>query len=455
MKTWPLSFLTALLLNSVAPHQANAEDLYDYKKPRATVESTTINLVTKQANGADLPLVLLIGDPITTGRYSAGVSAALKEHAYVSLLGTAKAVGDPALLDEIRLVLRQNAYSIIHFGFGMHGDSEGLRDGFPDVIATIQRHAPQAKLIWAPTTPRMQRDGGPDKDVIEKNKIAADPIAKAGIHVDDLYTLVAKHPTKLWDAGGVHFTTEGTALLSAQVAQTILPFLPARPKPLKVLMIGNSQCPLIINNRLIENLAVSDKGAALIQITGCIKGGSTLKTHWEAGTGPTTARGMIAGGSWDFVVLQEIYVATEADMHPYARQFHELIKSGGAKTVFFGTASIIRDYPQGFDRLHRINLAAGKELDAQVVDSSHAYFRYLGKEPSAERMESLFAKDKMHPGLWGSYIYACGILQRADGTIPHRPRRASRHAARRGQGVASRRMGAASGNNCGTQKMTP
>ena len=26
-----------------------------------------------------------------------------------------------------------------------------------------------------------------------------------------------------------------------------------------------------------------------------------------------------------------------------------------------------------------------------------------------ERMESLFAKDKMHPGLWGSYIYACGI----------------------------------------------
>lgn len=408
MKAQAIPFAALLLSTLPLPH-SQASDLYDYKKPRATVESATINLVTKQANGADLPLVLLIGDPITTGRYSAGVSAALKEHAYVSLLGTAKAVGDPALLDEIRHVLRQNAYSIIHFSFGMHGDSEGMRDGLPDVITTIQRHAPQAKLIWAPTTPRMQRDGGPDKDVIEKNSLAADPIAKAGIPVDDLYTLVAKHPTKLWDAGGVHFTTEGTALLSAQVAQTILPLLPARPKPLKVLMVGNSQCPLIINNRLIENLAVSDKGAALFQITGCIKGGSTLKTHWEAGTGPTTARGMIAGGSWDFVVLQEIYAATEADMYPYARQFHELIKSGGAKTVFFGTASIIRDYPQGFERLHRINLAAGKELGGQVVDASHAYFRYLGKEPSAERMESLFAKDKMHPGLWGSYIYACGI----------------------------------------------
>ena len=185
MKAQAIPFAALLLSTFPLPH-SQASDLYDYKKPRATVESTTITLVTKLTNGADLPLVLLIGDPITTGRYSAGVSAALKEHAYVSLLGTAKAVGDPALLEEIRLVLRQNAYSIIHFSFGMHGDSEGLRDGFPDVIATIQRHAPQAKLIWASTTPRMQSGGGPDKDVIEKNSLAADPIAKAGIPVDDL-----------------------------------------------------------------------------------------------------------------------------------------------------------------------------------------------------------------------------------------------------------------------------
>jgi len=409
MKIKMILVIATLLLISLTSHRARAEDLYDYKKPRAVVDSTTINLVTKQANCANLPLVLLIGDPITAGRYSTEVSAAIKEHAYVSLLGTSKSVGDPALLDEIQLVLRQNAYSLIHFNFGMHGDIEGFRDGFSDVIATIQRHAPQAKLIWATTTPRMQRDGGADKDVIEKNRLAADRIAKAGIAVDDLYSRVANHPAKLWDAGGVHFMNEGTTILSQQVTQTILPFLPARPRPVKVLMIGNSQCPLIINNRLIENLAVSDNGAALIQITGCIKGGSTLKTHWEAGTGPTTARGMIAGGTWDFVVLQEIYAATEAEMHPYARQFHELIKSGGAKTVFFGTASIIRDYPRGFERLHRINLAAGKELSARVVDASHAYFKYLGKEPSAQRMESLFAADKMHPGLWGSYIYACGI----------------------------------------------
>ena len=33
-------------------------------------------------------------------------------------------------------------------------------------------------------------------------------------------------------------------------------------------------------------------------------------------------------------------------------------------------------------------------------------------------MESLFAKDKMHPGLWGSYIYACGIYSVLTGRSP-------------------------------------
>lgn len=200
--------------------------------------------------------------------------------------------------------------------------------------------------------------------------------------------------------------------------QVTLAIEPERPKPVNVLMIGNSQCPLIINNQLIENLAESNKGGPLIKITGCIKGGATLKKHWDAGTGPETARGMIASGSWDYVVLQEIYNAVEADMQPYARQFHELIKAKAARTVFFGTASIISDYPKGFERLHLINMAAGRELGASVVDASYAYFKYLGDKPSVEKMESLFAKDKAHPGMWGSYLYTCGIYSVLTGHSP-------------------------------------
>jgi hypothetical protein len=183
-------------------------------------------------------------------------------------------------------------------------------------------------------------------------------------------------------------------------------------------MIGNSQCPLILNNHLIENLAESSKDGPLIEITGCIKGGATLKSHWDAGTEPKTARGMIADGNWDFVVLQEIYNIKEEDMRPYAVLFHDLIKSTGAKTVLFGTASIISDYPKGFERLHQAHLNIGKELGVPIVDASYAYFKYLGDHPSAEKMESLFAKDKAHPGMWGSYIYTCGIYSALTGRTP-------------------------------------
>ena len=220
-----LPFTATILLACTAVTHSWSQDLYDYPKQRESQNWTTISLKTKPANAPDLPLVLLIGDSIAV-RYSAEVGTALKDRAYVSLLGTSKAAGDPALLDEIKLVLRQNVYSVIHFNLGLHGDVADVRTGLPDVIATLKRHAPNAKLIWATTTPCQQKDDAPDKSVIEKNQAADEHITKAGIPVDDLYTLVTKHPTKLWDGGGVHYTAEGTAIQSKQVAQAITPLLP-------------------------------------------------------------------------------------------------------------------------------------------------------------------------------------------------------------------------------------
>ncbi len=190
------------------------------------------------------------------------------------------------------------------------------------------------------------------------------------------------------------------------------------PKPLKVLLVGNSQCPTIVSNQLLEKLAASDKGARPIKLIGCVKGGASLRSHWDAGTGPETARGMIASGSYDFVVLQDIYFVEEAAFQPFARNFHKLIKEHGGQTVLFGTASILSDYPKGFERLHRLHVAMGQELNVPIVDASQAYVRYFGDKPSAERMESLFAKDRNHPGLQGSYLYSCGIYSVLTGRSP-------------------------------------
>ena len=403
-----LQLAAILLLSVLSLAAARAQELFSYALPREAVDWCTITLTTKRANGPDLPLVLLVGDSITV-RYAAEVSAALKDTAYVSVLGTSKAVGDPALLEELKLVLRQNRYAVVHFNYGLHGGVEGFRQGFAEVVATIQRHAPNAKVIWATTTPCQQKDGAPDKNVIARNQFAAEHIAKAGLAVDDLYALVANHPKPLWDGGGVHYTAEGTALQSKQVAQAIASRLPVPPKPLHVLLIGNSQCPLLVANQLLENLAASDPGGRPIKLTGCVKGGATLRSHWDAGTGPTSARGMIASNKWDFVVVQEIYNVSPEAFQPYARQFHGLIKETGATTVLFGTASILSLFPQGFENLHRMHLALGRELGVPIVDASPAYLKYFGDKPAPERMESLFAKDRAHPGLWGSYLYSCII----------------------------------------------
>lgn len=189
-------------------------------------------------------------------------------------------------------------------------------------------------------------------------------------------------------------------------------------KPIRVLLVGNSQCPTIVRQRLLEKLAASDKGGRPITVGGCVKGGASLRSHWDAGTGAETARGMIAGGSWDYVVLQDIYHVQAEAFQPYARQFHKLIDEAKSKTVLFGTASILSDYPGGFERMHRLHLAMGKELHVPIVDASQAYIRYFGEKPSTERLESLFAADKAHPGLWGSYLYSCGIYSVLTGRSP-------------------------------------
>jgi len=196
-------------------------------------------------------------------------------------------------------------------------------------------------------------------------------------------------------------------LLANRASNSVLADEPS--KPLTVLLIGNSQCPTIVGNQLLEKLAASDRGGRPIKIGGCIRGGASLRSHWEAGTGEGTARAMIASGSWDYVVLQDIYNVQEPAFQPYARQFHALIKASGSRTVLFGTASILSDYPQGFERQHGLHFAMGKELGVPIVDASYAYLRYFGDKPSTERLESLFAKDRAHPGLWGSYLYSCMI----------------------------------------------
>ena len=105
------------------------------------------------ANETNLPRVLLIGDSIARGYYPA-VESALGGKAYVARLATSAFLTDSMLHQQIALVLDNTRFDVIHFNNGLHGwqHSEAeYRRAFPGFLATIQKHAPKAKLIWAAT----------------------------------------------------------------------------------------------------------------------------------------------------------------------------------------------------------------------------------------------------------------------------------------------------------------
>jgi lysophospholipase L1-like esterase len=213
---------TAALL--LAAHTASAAD-----PPRVVRENIEWLDVWVPGNSVkDQPRVLLIGDSITRGYYKT-VEDKLKGKAVVCRLTTSKSLGDPALLDEVKLVLGQARFDVIHSNNGMHGwgyTEEEYAKAVPDLVAAIRKGAPGAKLVWANTTPVRvagkveQLDPKTDR-VKARNKAAAEVMNKEKIPTNDLFALVADKP-ELFSNDGVHLNAKGSAAMGEQVASHVL-----------------------------------------------------------------------------------------------------------------------------------------------------------------------------------------------------------------------------------------
>lgn len=186
------------------------------------------NIWIPEANTNELPRVLLIGDSITQGYYPK-VAEQLKGKASVARLTTSKSIGDPALLAEVALVLQQYRFDVIHFNNGLHGwgySEEDYAKHFPELIATIKKHAPSAKLVWATITPmrkanQLDEVSPQTERVKRRNQIALNEITKAGIPVNDLFSLVDGH-AEYYRPDGVHFNGQGVAIEATQVTAHLL-----------------------------------------------------------------------------------------------------------------------------------------------------------------------------------------------------------------------------------------
>jgi lysophospholipase L1-like esterase len=181
-----------------------------------------------QADQARLPRVLLLGDSITRA-YDPAVEQRLAGKAYVARLATSAFLSDPMLLKQVEMLLDSMKFDVIHFNNGMHGwqHSEAeYRQAFPEFLATIQKHAPHAKLIWATTTPlRVSTPINPgeaqpsDERIAARNAIAREFVAAQNIAIDDLNALMAGHPE--YHSDNIHFNEQGIALQADQVAAAI------------------------------------------------------------------------------------------------------------------------------------------------------------------------------------------------------------------------------------------
>jgi hypothetical protein len=222
----PLVLLTGCA--SAAPHESA-------EVPPSSRESIEwCDIWISHGNETGEPRVLLIGDSITRAYYPA-VEKHLAGKAFVGRLSSSAFISDPALIQQIQMVLSQYKFDIIHFNNGMHGWQHNEQEydaAFPKFLATIQAAAPNAKLIWANTTtlkvspsvPAGDQTQATDERVAARNAIALKYIKAAGIDVDDLNSLTSGHPE--YHSDNVHFNNQGIALQAEQVAGHIEKLLP-------------------------------------------------------------------------------------------------------------------------------------------------------------------------------------------------------------------------------------
>ena len=169
-----------------------------------------------------LPRVLLIGDSVSRGY----TQAVRKELAGKANVHRAPANCGPTAsgIKNIEVWLGDGKWDVIHFNFGIHDRNTPVADYTSRLDQLITRmRKTGAKLIWASTTPIPDTPDGKQTaaSIVEKNKVAADVMAKQGIVIDDLFAAITPHLSTMQNPNDVHFNGQGYDFLGQTVAKAI------------------------------------------------------------------------------------------------------------------------------------------------------------------------------------------------------------------------------------------
>lgn len=227
-----LVFLFALSIHAAEPAKIAPATETD---PRLHADGQGWKLDKAKITNPKLPRVLLIGDSIVGG-YRKDTIAALAGKAYVDVWANPycqSAHTNKVLAD----VLTHGPYDVVHFNMGLHGWQEGrIKPGtfeplMKAYVEVLKTKLPNARLIWASSTPVTVKDKPADLDpevnpvIIEQNRMAAKVMAEMQVPVNDFYSvLVDKRSLARGDR--FHWTAPAYKLLADMCIDSILKALP-------------------------------------------------------------------------------------------------------------------------------------------------------------------------------------------------------------------------------------
>ncbi len=97
----------------------------------------------------------------------------------------------------------------------------------------------------------------------------------------------------------------------------------------------------------------------------------------------------------------------------YARKNSDIVRAKGAKPVFFMSWAYA-DKPEMTAQLAEAYTVAGNANNALVIPAGLAFAKAIGKQPEL----NLYAPDKRHPSLAGTYLATCVVFAALTGRSP-------------------------------------
>lgn len=184
-------------------------------------------------------------------------------------------------------------------------------------------------------------------------------------------------------------------------------------RQLRVLFVGNS---LTATNDLPGTVAAFARavGGPTIDVGSYTPGGYALEDHWADGV----ARGMLANGGWDVVVLQQgpsSLPASRANLIEWTKRWAVEARAHGARPALL-TVWPERARLGVFPNVIANHQAAATAAGAAGFPAGAAWWDVLRRRPATP----LYGPDAFHPSRLGTFLTAAVVYTGLTGRLPAR-----------------------------------